>query len=105
MDDVLYTVDGRAVGRLDPVFKADFPIREAQLVQESLDRVRVIFVPAEGFQRAVLDGIADALRARLGPVSVCFEEAREIARGANGKFRAVVCRVPREHLPAAVAPN
>ena len=36
-DDVLYTLDGRSVGRLDPVFKGRLPIREAQIIQEALD--------------------------------------------------------------------
>ena len=28
VDDVLLTPDGRRIGRLDPVFKADLPVRE-----------------------------------------------------------------------------
>ena len=34
VDDVLVLADGRRVGRLDPVFKGDLPLREAQIVQE-----------------------------------------------------------------------
>jgi phenylacetate-CoA ligase len=34
--DVLFTSDGRRIGRLDPVFKHDLPIHEAQIVQETL---------------------------------------------------------------------
>src|SRR5436190_7566282 len=37
IDDVLYTTDGRRIGRLDPIFKAQLPVREAQIVQERLD--------------------------------------------------------------------
>ena len=48
-DDILYTRDGRRIGRLDPIFKASLPIQEAQIVQEALDRVRVIYVPDAGF--------------------------------------------------------
>ncbi len=33
LDDVVVTPDGRRVGRLDAVFKADLPIREAQILQ------------------------------------------------------------------------
>ena len=48
-DDMLYTSDGRRIGRLDPVFKAQLPIREAQIVQETLSRVRLRYVPGAGF--------------------------------------------------------
>ena len=48
MDDVLYTRDGRRVGRLDPVFKDRVAIREAQVIQDALDVVRVRYVPADG---------------------------------------------------------
>ena len=33
-DDLIKTPDGKLIGRLDPVFKAGFKIREAQIVQE-----------------------------------------------------------------------
>src|SRR5206468_239017 len=44
-DDALYTSDGRRVGRLDPVFKMRLPLHEAQIIQETLNRVRVRYVP------------------------------------------------------------
>ena len=34
-DDIIYTRDGRRVGRLDPIFKASLPSQEAQIVQET----------------------------------------------------------------------
>jgi phenylacetate-CoA ligase len=96
-DDMLYTTDGRAVGRLDPAFKGTMPIHEAQIVQEALDRIRVFYVPAEGFSRSTHDWIVRAIRDYLGPVEVILEEVERVPREANGKFRAVVCRIPREH--------
>lgn len=105
-DDVLYTTDGRPIGRLDPVFKARLPIRESQIVQETLERVRVRFVPAPDFTAAALDSIAERLRARMGPVQVVPERMDEIPRTRAGKFRAVICQVPREeldHSKAAIA--
>ena len=54
-DDVLLTRDGRRVGRLDPVFKTRLPLREAQIIQESLSRVRVRFVPGPHFSAEALD--------------------------------------------------
>jgi phenylacetate-CoA ligase len=93
-DDLLYTADGRRIGRLDPVFKSDCHLREAQIVQESLRRVRVRYVPGPGFTRADDRAIAAALRDRLGAVEVVLEPVAEIARSSRGKFRAVVCAIP-----------
>jgi phenylacetate-CoA ligase len=95
-DDVVVTPEGRRVGRLDPVFKADLRIREAQIVQESLDRVRVLLLPAAGYgeedERTVRRGLAQ----RLGSsVAVTIETVAEIPRGPGGKFRAVVSRLDR----------
>jgi phenylacetate-CoA ligase len=95
-DDMLYTVDGRGIGRLDPVFKSGWPIREAQIVQNALDVFRVRLVPSPGFDDSIQREIATQLRARLGEVTVEFEVVREIPRGANGKFRSVICNLPRE---------
>jgi phenylacetate-CoA ligase len=101
-DDTLYTMDGRRVGRLDPVFKAALPIREAQIVQPSLDRVIVRFVPAEGYTAAAGESIRDALRARMGPIAVALEPMEEIPRGPNGKFRAVICELPPAQRAGAI---
>ena len=90
-DDVLFTADGRRVGRLDPVFKARLRVREAQIVQRSLDRIDVRVVPAEGYCAADARDIADAVRDRMGDIDVQVETVSLIPRGPNGKFRAVVC--------------
>jgi phenylacetate-CoA ligase len=96
LEDVLITKDGRRVGRLDPVFKASMRISEAQIVQESLDRVVVRVVPLEGYSQADEAQIAARLRERMGDMEVGFEVLDSIPREENGKFRAVVC-----HLSAA----
>jgi phenylacetate-CoA ligase len=91
-DDVLLTRDGRRIGRLDPVFKADLPVREAQIIQETRERVTVRYVPAPGCTPGALNGLAARLRERLGDVDVRFEAVTEIPRSANGKFRAVISK-------------
>ena len=94
-DDVLVTPDGRRIGRLDPVFKADLPIREAQIIQEALNRVRVRYVPRPGFTPADGRTLVMRLQARLGAVDVVLEELAEVPRTTNGKFRAVVSTLAR----------
>jgi phenylacetate-CoA ligase len=99
-DDVLYTKDGRRVGRLDPIFKGRLPIREAQIIQESLNRVKVRYVPAPDFTLDAGRSIIEQLQMRMGAVEVTLEQMHELPRGANGKLRAVICNLPLEERQA-----
>jgi phenylacetate-CoA ligase len=101
VDDVLYTRDGRVIGRLDPIFKSGLPIREAQIVQEALDRIRVRYVPAPEFTQKDSESLVARIRDRMGSVQVALEEIDSIPRSTNGKFRAVVCNLSpeeRQHI-------
>ncbi len=91
LDDVIVTPDGRRIGRLDPVFKADMAIREAQIIQESLGRLRVLVVSAPGYGPETARAICARLQQRVGGgVEIVVEEVSHIPRAPNGKFRAVV---------------
>jgi phenylacetate-CoA ligase len=92
-DDVLYTKDGRHVGRLDPVFKAHLPVIEAQIIQETLDNVTVRFIPASDFQPKDGQSIIERIQARMGNIHVRLEPVSELPREANGKFRAVISHI------------
>ncbi len=72
-DDVLWTIEGRPVGRLDPVFKADLPLRQAQVVQETLSRFRVRCVPDHGFSNRTRREISNRMKDRL--VLTCESKA------------------------------
>jgi phenylacetate-CoA ligase len=100
-DDVLLTRDGRRVGRLDPIFKSKLPIREAQIIQETLDRVRVRYIPAPEFKKGTEELLAELLRQRLGEMQVICEPVSELPRTSNGKFRAVICQIPSEERALA----
>jgi phenylacetate-CoA ligase len=93
-DDVLYTPSGKVIGRLDPVFKASLPIREAQIVQTRLDQFTVRYVPAGTFTELHKKLLVSRLKERLGEVQVTLESLAEIPRTSNGKFRAVMCNLP-----------
>lgn len=97
-DDLLITPDGRRIGRLDPVFKGQLPIREAQIIQEALNDIRVRYVRAPGCTAEATQSIVTRLRERMGPVNVVLEEVDCIPRSANGKFRTVICNLPRQEL-------
>lgn len=90
VDQVLIGMDGQQVGRMDPVFKADLPLVEAQIIQTARDRIVLRYVPAEGFGEQTRRTLTAEIRARLGAVNVEFERLEQIPREANGKFRAVI---------------
>ena len=95
-DDVLWTADGRRVGRLDPVFKNDLPIKEAQIIQKSLKKIVVKIVPADGFNQKSAKKMSDRICERMGDVEIIIEIVTEIPRTERGKFRAVICDLPKE---------
>jgi phenylacetate-CoA ligase len=100
-DDVLVTKDGRLVGRLDPVFKGTNAIREAQIIQETLDEIRVLVSPAPGFSKTDEMELVENLLDRLGDVRVTVNLVEAVPRTSNGKVRAVICKVPASTLEEA----
>jgi phenylacetate-CoA ligase len=70
-------------------------------VQQSLNRAVVRFVPAQDYTPAAGESIRNALKARMGPITVDLEPMEQIPRAANGKFRAVVCEIPATERPIA----
>lgn len=101
IDDLVITRDGRRIGRLDPIFKDDLPVTEAQIIQEALDRFRVLCVPAPGYGPAAEADLAARLRDRVGDVRVVVQGVEAIPRGPGGKFRGVVCQLSAEERRAA----
>lgn len=97
-DDVILTPDGRRIGRMDPVFKGDIPMREGQIIQESMDLIRVLVVPAREFTARHEEELVAAVRERVGNIQVRIERVNEIPRTANGKFRAVISKVKSTNL-------
>jgi phenylacetate-CoA ligase len=93
-DDVVFSAEGRSVGRLDPVFKAGIAVREAQIIQKTLTTFVIKYVPDPGFNEKAAKTITERLRERLGDVKVVLEEVSEIPRTNRGKFRAVICELP-----------
>jgi len=96
LDDFVYTRERGFLGRLDPVLKGVRNIVESQLEQESLDVLRVRFVPAARFTAEDLQMLETNLRARVGRgIHLEFECTDRIPRSATGKFRFVISRLDR----------
>jgi phenylacetate-CoA ligase len=92
-DDLFWSLDGRPVGRLSTVIKGDLPIVEAQFVQESRTKVRVIVAPDRGYGADAEAFVRRALTERLGAMRFEFELVDRVPRGPNGKFRASVSKL------------
>jgi phenylacetate-CoA ligase len=90
--DLLITRDGRHVYSINPVFYG-LAICEGQIIQETLDLIRVLFVPSPEFTPDMGQTMIDRLRTRLGEVEVILEPLAEVPRESNGKFRSVICKV------------
>jgi phenylacetate-CoA ligase len=91
IDDVIVTPDGRKVGRLDPVFKTDIPIVEAQIIQEEINNVRIKFIPGFGYHHDEI--LTRRVQERLGGMNIVLEPVENIPKGSNGKFKAVVSMI------------
>jgi phenylacetate-CoA ligase len=95
VEDIVVTPDGRHVGRLDHVFKDMLNVVEAQIIQDTVDVVRVCMVKRPEFGENDARLLERELRLRLGPM-ICleYEFVDAIPRLPNGKFRFVVSKVP-----------
>lgn len=100
--DVLITRDGRLMWFIGPVFYG-LPLREAQVVQDSMERVTVRYAPAPGFTTTHAAAITGRLRERMGEIAVALEEVPAVPRTSAGKLRAVICNVSAEEREAVLA--
>jgi len=104
VDDIVYTRERGALGRLDPVLKGVHNIVESQIEQESLDLLRIRFVPAPRFTPEDLQVLETNLRARVGRgIHLEFECTNRIPRSANGKFQFVISRLDRSNRKSFVS--
>lgn len=101
MTDVLVTRDGRRVFWLNPVLYG-LPVREAQFIQETLDRIVVRYVAGPGFTADTGRVIIERLRERMGDVQVELEDVAEIPRPRGQKLRSVICNVPAAERDAVL---
>ena len=96
IEDYVRTPDGRAVGRLDHLFKEARHVREAQILQERLDEITIRIVKTDGYTDADEQFVLREARQRLGgSIRVRFEYVNAIERTDAGKFRFIISQLPR----------
>jgi phenylacetate-CoA ligase len=97
VEDYIRTPDGRYVGRLDHLFKQVRHVREAQIVQKSLEEIVLRIVRAEGYTKADERTVHAEARQRLGDnIRMRFEYVDAIDRTSAGKFRFIVSELRPE---------
>ncbi|TRZ51239.1 MAG: phenylacetate--CoA ligase family protein [Dehalococcoidia bacterium] len=95
IEDILITRKGAYLGRLDHIFKEMRNIKESQIIQESIDNVTVKVVPRLGYSEKDSKRLLEEFNKRLGgDMNVEIQFVDEIPREKNGKFKAVISKVP-----------
>jgi len=92
--DLLVTADGRRIFWMNPVLYG-LPVRQGQIVQESVRHIRVRFIPAPAFSEAAGRTLVSRIRDRLGDVEVALEPVADLPRTSAGKVRAIVAELAR----------
>ena len=91
IEDVVVGPDGRQMVRFHGIFTDQPHIREGQIIQESLDYIRVKVVPIDILDEKDIQDIIHRVQQRLGSdVNVIVEAVSEIPRTKAGKFKAVI---------------
>ncbi len=93
IEDVVVGPDGRQMVRFHGIFTDQPHVREAQVIQETLDVLRIKVVAVGDFGSADVDDIRARIQQRLGQVTVLVEIVDEIPRTNAGKFQAVISRL------------
>lgn len=96
LEDVIIGPDGRQMVRFHGVFVNQPHIREGQIIQETLNLIRVKILPTAGFGEADVQDVTQRIQQRLGPeVKVLVEPVSDIPRTKAGKFQAVVSNLKK----------
>ncbi len=94
IEDVVIGPDGRQLVRFHGVFINQPHVREGQIIQESLNFIRVKVVPTGDFDEWDVKDIVHRVQQRLGDkVEVEVESVLEIRRTKAGKFQAVISKL------------
>lgn len=93
-DDVLYTKDGRLIGRMSPVMKG-LPVRESQFIQYHAGELDVLIVPEKQYSKiSDTKKIIKAVQLRMGKdCKVNVQLVDNIQRGKGGKFKSVISKI------------
>lgn len=93
LEDYVVLPNGAKVGRLDHIFKDLVSIREAQIFQNSADRIEVRVVRGQGYSEADEGRLKEELALRLTGIQIDIAYVDTIQRTSAGKLRFVISEV------------
>jgi phenylacetate-CoA ligase len=96
-EDTVIGKDGREMVRFHGIFVDLENVVKAQIIQEEIDTFTVN-VLTKGLLQAEKEIIIKRMNSQLGEVVVNINEVDDIPVGANGKFKAVISKVKRDHV-------
>ncbi len=95
IEDEIVGKDGRKMVRFHSVFNGLKTVKQAQVIQESLNDIIVKVVPAGKVSAEEQKIIQERIISQLGEVNVMIEEVESISLSTNGKFKAVVSKLAK----------
>jgi phenylacetate-CoA ligase len=104
--DFVVAQDGTVMHGLALVYVVrDIPgVRQFKVIQESLERTRVLITTDEAFREKDIERIRLGIGQRLGSqVDVQIDRVRQIPREASGKYRYIVSHVNPQHISKVTA--
>jgi phenylacetate-CoA ligase len=103
LEDLVIGRNGQVSVRFHGLFISLPNVLEGQVIQEDLDHIRVRVVVREAFSLREIEAIRRRVaEERLGPMHVEVERVPHLERTEQGKFRAVINRLPRETIEKAL---
>ncbi|HSN25733.1 MAG TPA: hypothetical protein VLT45_05590 [Kofleriaceae bacterium] len=96
LEDIVVGPDGRRSVRFHGIFTEMPGVREAQVIQEARDRLRILVVPSASYGDDTVREITSRIHARLTTdMHVEVVRVESIPRTAAGKLKAVISRIPK----------
>jgi phenylacetate-CoA ligase len=93
-EDVIVGTDGRQMVRFHSVFNGLTTIKQAQVIQESLQQITIKLVADGNISRLDMDLMQQRIQSQLGDVKITFEIVDAIPLQPNGKYKAVISKLP-----------
>lgn len=94
MDDSIKTIEGRSVVRLAHIYKGVKNVMEAQIVQNSLNRIQILIVPYGSFDMQDEKQLRLNVQQRLGKnMGIDIKLVPKISRSRNGKLRNIISTI------------
>jgi len=93
-EDVVMTPEGRYVGRLDFIFKPITTVQEAQIIQETINKIVIRVVPLTNYTIKDREKIISIIKQYLGTsIKYAIEEVPSLERTKAGKVKYVISNI------------